>query len=525
MAAKKAKTLQKETKVADTGKEGDEEFLKRLAKMREEASKKASEEISSPYSKEIEEFREKGKQVGKDLEEIEECKRIVEEFKGSPPIMEAVYVNDVAFEHSCKDSNIVKKIELLKKHGFAFLHATKRMSTFPINFKTFGKAYVKRGMQKIPLPGTSKPPVTGDIGMGSRALDPKNFGFRLKDGDILGTERGGYIYDIEDVEQNSENHFNDVFIFPESELRISIRTDTTHPEPEFMEPSKVPDVIKRLSSNTVNTDTIAGTELIRGLFQIHFLRKGRDVNKLIALPHGYPSVEFKSTSAMGIKILEETVAKARKVNPKMAELLEAQYSTAKAETRARSGGICDDMAAFIELNQNGALVLFGTPNVVVHKDIGKETKKIDPRKKITLTRSALYETDCSKSPDPRIDAAIKIPGIIRNYVGLLAAKKECENAPSKGIDKEMDKKTYEEDLQMLKDAEELGSDELIEMMKEKIKLDGMLYRTGASQKEVAVLEEQRKKALEYAEKNIELFKRQIESGLPPYNSPNENDKV
>lgn len=53
----------------------------------------------------------------------------------------------------------------------------------------------------------------------------------------------------------------------------------------------------------------------------------------------------------------------------------------------------------------------------------------------------------------------------------------------------------------------------------------MRLRTGASQKEAAIMEEQRKKMLEYAEKNIELYKRQIESGLPSYNPPSASDKV
>ena len=545
-AKEPAKEPKKETKT-ETNKESDEEFLKRFARMREEASKKASEEISS-YSKEIEEFRATGRQAAKDLEEIEECKKIVKEFEVSPPIIKSVHINGVSFEYSYEDSNVAKKIELLKKHGFSFLSATKGTSTSTVNFKTFGKAYVRRGMQKIPLPESSEPAIVSDsnFGMGGgRALNPKNFDFILKDGDILGTEKDGYVYDIKDVKENLDNWSNRIFIFPESELRISIHTDTTHPEPAFMDPSQVPDAIKRASSATVNTDEIMEVELIRGLFQIGFLRKGKDVNKLLKLPSGYPSVEFKPTSEMGIKILDETLEKARKYSPKVAEIIEAQYSKHKAEVRASSGGRCEDISTFIELNQDGSLVLFNTANVVAHKDIGKEAKKVLfstanvnlrkdiseggwPIKKITLTHDSLYEIDCSKNPDPRVAAAIKISMGLGGYVASLAEKKERENAPSKDIGKkmaEMDKKTYEEDLQMLKDAEEIGDEELIKMMKEKIKVDEMRYRTGASQKEAATIEEQRKKMLEYAEKNIELYKRQIESGLPSYNPPSESDKV
>lgn len=558
MATKKPK---KETRADNVGKESDSEFFKRLAKMGEEASEKASKELNS-YSKEMEEFREKGRGVSKDLEEIEECKRIVEEFKVSPPVMASVNINGVSFGYSCEDSGVTKKIELLKKHRFSFLNATKSTSTFTINFKTFGRTYIKRGLQRIPLPESSEPAIVLDsnLGMGGgTALNPKNFDFMVKDGDILGTERGGYIYDIKDVKENLDDWHNNIFVFPESELRISISTDTTHPGPAFMDPSQVPEAIKRLTSSTVNTDTIMGVELIRGLFQISYLRKREDVNKLLKLPPEYPRIEFKPSSEMGLNILDEISAKA-KGNLQVAKVLASIVSKHKAGVRASSGGVCGDISAFIELNRDGSLVLFNTANVVVHKNIGKEAKKVMfttaninlrkdiseggwPVKKITLTHNSLYETDCSKNPDPRVAAAVKISMGLGSYVTSLAEKKVLDSDIVGSIEKKMDeaidnaanvdKTIYEEGLQRLKIAEELGADEkTIEMLKESTNAYEKRYKAGTGRKErieakeeFDAQKEQIQKNLEYVKKKLDGLKRQIESGLPPYNPPSESDMV
>lgn len=538
----------KKAKAATFGKESDEDFFKRLAKLKEDASKKASKEIGS-YSKELEESRAKGRQIGKDLEEIEECNKIVKEFESSPPIMTSVNINGVSFGYSCEDSKVAKKIEQLKKHGFGFHHATNSTSTTTIEFRTFGKAYVKHGSQKITLPESSVPAIVNDsnLGMGGGvALNPKDVDFVLKDGDVLGTEKGGYIYNIKDVKEHSETYSTGVFIFPESELKISIHTETVHPQPAFMDPSQVPDAIKRTSKSTVITDTLLGVELIKGLFQIHFFRQGRDVNGLIGLPSGYPHIEFKPSSELMANIFDEMTAKAGKGNPAMAKILEAVYSKSKAEMRAKSGGKCEDISTFIELTQDGSIVLFNTANVVVHKDIGKEAKKMMfstanvnlhkdiseggwPIKKITLTRNALYETDCTTNPDPRVAAAVKISMGLGGYVSALATKKEQKGEPfsyyTPMTGDEVYKKMREEDLKSLKLAEDLGAVNAVEMLKEKMKSDekSFVKNYNAEQKEMMDGIENAKKMLEYVEKDMEKFKRQIESvesaGLPPYNPP------
>jgi hypothetical protein len=526
MATKKSK------KQTSTNKESDEEFLKRIMSAKEAATKKVSAEIGS-YS-EVSEFREKGKNIAKDLEEHEECKKIVEEFKISPPIMESVNINGVSFDFSCKNSSVAKKIELLKKHGFPFLHAIKSTSTYPVNFKTYGKAYLKRGAQKIYLPETSKPPIIPDsnIGMGGgRPLDPKNQGIILQDGDVLGTERDGYIYEFVDTKQNMDNHNTDIIIFPDSEMRITIQRETTHPEPEFMVPEKVPLAIKNATSNTVISDSIEGIELIKGIFKISLLRKGKDINKFITLPSKYPQVEFEPASKMIMKQIRQMAENSKKGSPKVAELLMSQISkSASAES-----GVCDDMACFIELNYDGSLVIFGTPNNVVHKGIGKETKRIDPRKKITLTQSALYETDCSKIKDSRVDLIEKKSMAVTSYISMMGENKDFEERIKrfeeslyKPIDKELQKKQIDEDMAMLKTAEELGDDSLISMMKQKIKADEAPPTSIAgtmTKEELDELTANLQKSKEFYRKYKAMFQRDFEATLPAYNAPSENDKI
>jgi len=518
----------KKTKTANINKESDEEFLKRISKMREETTQKVSKEINS-YSKEIEESREKGKQAGKVFEEIEECKKIVEEFKISPPIMTSIHINGISFGYSCEDKTKAKKIEMLKKHGFTFLSAVKSTSTYPINFKAYGKAYLKRGIQKIYLPETSEPPIVADSnrGMGSgRALDPKNQGIILQDGDVLVTERDGYVYNFVDTKQNMDNHNTDIIIFPESELRITIKRETTHPEPAFMVPEKVPPAIRNASSNTVMSDSIEGIELIRGIFKISLLRKGKNINKFITIPSKYPSVEFEATSKLITKTIKQMAEDAGKKDKRIGDILMAQVS----KSRSTNSGICDDMACFIELNSDNSLVIFGTPNNIIHRGTGKETKRIDPRKKITLTSSALYETDCSKIKDPRADIIEKKSMSITGYLGLVLQNQDFEEKInklegdiSKSPDKGAQEKLIEEDRAMLKNAEEIGDDDLINMMKQKLKTDE--HPRVTPQSEIDEQINNLEKSKEYVKKYRSIFKKDFEARLPPYNSPNENDKV
>jgi hypothetical protein len=504
MAAKKSK----ETK------ESDEEFLKGFMQKKEEATRRIKSEMDS-YS-EAGEFREKGKQIGKQLEIVEECKKIIEEFKINPPIYESIVYNGVAFSYICKDSSTLKKIEFLEKNNFGFLRATKTTEYLTINFNTFGKTYIKRGGLKILLPESSKPVIKSgsNMGMGGGvAVDPKNLDFLIKDGDILGTERGGYIYGIKDVTDDSENVTNDIMIFPESEIRIIIRTET-----------KTESGGIKSSSYTTNTNILEKVEFIKGLFKFNFLRKGKDVNGVIALPSNYPRVEFGPASAMAAKYFNQMAVKSEKSNPKIANLLALVASKSTEATMIRSGGKCDDIASFIEL-VDGSVVLFGTPNNIIHAGIGKETKKIDPRKKITLTQSAFYETDCSKDQDPRVEMIMKMPMAVITYNSLLTAKKELEENKSKKVDlAEEDRKIREDDQQMLKNAEDMGDDDMVNMVKQGMKVHEEYIRIGRPN-QMAEVEVEMRKAEQYVSKTLEESKRLIEASLPSYNSPSEKDKV
>lgn len=379
MAAKKAKGPQK-TKAADAGKESDEDFLKRVMGMKDEASKKASEELGS-YSQEIEEFRAKGKQVGKDLEEIEECKKIQKEFEASPPIAISTHIDGKPVDYHYEE-RFQKKIDLLKKHGFGFLCAAHSSNIIIIPFSVpHGRAYVKRGSRKILLP-----PSSADLP------------FALKDGDILCTEHDSDAQ-VTDIYNNETESFS-VTLYPDSELRLSLSEKETHPEPAFMEPARVPEAIKKNSKSTLLTYRLKRVELLKGLFSITRSKQGEDVNGSIQIPSGYPRIRFESFGKLGAHMLETQIQKVAGQRPELKALLERQYRPRINESRSK---VCDSIGGFIELNTDGTIVILTGGNSVVHLASGKATTKIG-KMKITVTQGAIYETDCTKNPDPRVSA-------------------------------------------------------------------------------------------------------------------------
>src|SRR5665647_2250253 len=83
MVTKKTKT---EKKTKSTSVESDVDFLKRITNIKETAMKKASEGLGV-YASEAEEAKTKGREIGKNLAERDECEKIVEEFKKNPPLL------------------------------------------------------------------------------------------------------------------------------------------------------------------------------------------------------------------------------------------------------------------------------------------------------------------------------------------------------------------------------------------------------------------------------------------------------
>ena len=77
---------------------------------------------------------------------------------------------------------------------------------------------------------------------GGTALNPDKI-IMLKDGDIIGTERNSYIYDIQDPVKDNENDSTDIMVYPKSEMRLRVKEKTANPPKMFMDPSQVPEAM------------------------------------------------------------------------------------------------------------------------------------------------------------------------------------------------------------------------------------------------------------------------------------------
>lgn len=541
MVTKKTKT---EKKTKSTSVESDVDFLKRITNIKETAMKKASEGLGV-YASEAEEAKTKGREIGKNLAERDECEKIVKEFKKNPPLLTVRTIGGISVGRFY-DPKIQPQIDMLKKYGFSFLSTQKRTAIQPIIFETFGKAYIKRGSKKVNLPKSSV-----------------DLPFIIRDGDIIGTENKSFVLDLKDENQDEENNYWHVFLFPNSELKISIKETESHPAPAFMVPSQVPDSIKNGSSSTVFEHKIEQIELLSGLFNIKVKKKGRNVNNIVKLTAGFPDIEFHQTGGLANEIIKTEIEKAVKA-------LGAAYLS---KVSGALGGLksfdnkkgSDEINAIIELNKDGSVVIFNTSNRV---SVGgsKLTKKIsgdiNNPVKITAVGGTLYESDGSKNPDPRITAIMKIWMNISQYVYSLNAKTEigmksgekslnieeaekmAEYAKTLG-DKDMEeaakiilqnKKKDEamkkslatrsadkegqrkEASEMLKFAEESGEKELIEVAKAQI--------AAVDAPEIGMNQTQAEsKVLQMAEEILSKVGASFESSLPPYNPPSGGDVV
>jgi len=192
-----------EKKAKITNGESDADFLKRIMSIKETAIKKAGENSSS-YRKEMEEAKAQGAGMGKMLAEREECEKIVEEFKKNPPLVISKSIAGISVEYRIEDK-YKAKVDQLKKYGFSFIQAVHSTSITPLEFTTFGNVYIKRGSRKAFLP-----------------ISSSELPFIIRDGDIIGTEKSAFVLELKDEYQDEENNFWHVFLFPNSELKISI---------------------------------------------------------------------------------------------------------------------------------------------------------------------------------------------------------------------------------------------------------------------------------------------------------------
>lgn len=494
-------------KEVKTGKkqESDQEFLARIAKMQKQSEIDTNAELAKySNSKEVIQFKEEAKKQGTKYKEIEECFKIAKEFESNPPIMISVNVNGKNVKQYYEDKNIEKKAEMLKKNNVSFLKAVHHISTYGITFKTFGKVYVKRGSQKILLPETNE-----------------QADFLLKDGDILVTEKASAISEFREESKESENDTTQIIVYPKSEIKVNISEKTTNPAPAFMVPSQVSESIKRNSKSTVTTQKLLSVELLAGIFSINIERGGKNVNSFIKIASSYPKISFKSSSAMYGKIIEGMLSKMQKENPVVAEMykktsISKDISSAKSKT-------CTQISAYIELCKDGSIVIPTTGNVIVHEGIKKETSKpigtSGKPMKITITRNQLYETDTGVKPDARASRIVGFP--IITYFNLIKSKKELEKSlqdQSKINSKEEAKKIIDEAESMLKDAQEIGDKELIEMAKTRLKTNKE-FASGKMQEISGTEKEMLKKALKTTEQQIEKLQPEVETDFPPYSSP------
>lgn len=572
MATKK---LKKETKADGADKEGDAEFLNRIMKLKDDASKKASEGMNL-YSKEIEESRAGGKFIAKDLEELEECDKIAEEFKKEPPVLISKSIGGISVDYHYEEK-YQKKVDLLKKHGFPFISAVQGTSISPIVFNAFGNAYINRGGKKVILPESST-----------------ELPFIIRDGDIIGTEKRSFVLELKDEMQDEDNDYWHIFIFPNSELKISISEKVSNPEPSYMEPNKVPEAIKKNSTSTVYAYSIKNIELLSGLFNLRIKKKNKDINNLVRFTSGFPEVEFSESGGLTNELVKDAMEKAV---AKLGAPYLSKVAGSLAEIRSKSGKHGgDDLSAFVELNKDGSVVIFATNNRIALRGSGRMTKKISTDMfnpvKIMAVGGALYETDGKTNPDYRVSAIMKMWMAVSSYISSLNAKNEyeykqrgkslsvekaqkmAEYAKTLGdkdmesaakiilankeqgvqveksikelsVDAEMQKR---EALEQLKFAEESGEPELIEVAKAQLKYAQSGVSSAAQLKEVSGMtleefakahaeasehnqvlfvssEEWARMQVEFAERNLAKLRPQVEIELPPYSSPNQSDAV
>jgi hypothetical protein len=513
--------------------------------LKEAASKKANGGLSA-YTKEMEEAKAQGAEMAKEMAEMEECEKIAAEFKKNPPLLTVKTIGGISVERFY-DPKIQPKIDLLKKHSTPFASVTNRTAIMPVIFSVFGQAYVKRGSKKIYLPKSSS-----------------DLPFIIKDGDVVGTESKSFVLSLKNENQDLDNDYWDVFLFPNSELSVSIKEKVSHPAPGFMDPKKVPDIIKKGSSSTVHEYKLEKIELLSGLFNIKVKKKGRDVNNLVRFPSGFTKVIFYPYGSLINEIAKTEMEKAAKA-------LGAQYlSKVSGQTRRLSSlgkqAISEEISAIIELNKDGSLVIFNAGNAVSLAGSKRLTKKISTDMnnpvKITARGGSLYETDGSKNPDPRVTAIMRMWLNISQYVYFIDIKNEIEMKSSgqswkireaektlayaktlndkdmvaaaevilqkrkndeamnqsmamRSVDKEGQKREAEERLKLM---EESGQEELIEVAKAQLKAVEAPSSGADSEK---FDREIRQKAQETLSEIGSFF----EVSLPPYKNPGGGDIV
>lgn len=510
--------------------ESDEDFLKRIQKLQEDTKKMKID--SKKYAKDYEQGKIMGSKHGTTIEELDKCYKIIEQFKINPPILITKHINGVSMSRKY-DDKFKSDIELLKKHHFIFPHITHDTSTFSPHFKVFGRAYVIRSGAKMLLPLDSIPPIiTERNGMGSQALNPNNEGFILKNGDIIITEENSYI-SLSDI-ISTEDYKREIFIFPNSEITINLSEKTTHPEPRFMDPSKVPEILKKKSKNTVISYNIQNFSPIKGIFKVNLIKKNSNANEILKINSKYPDIEFLHSSKTIESILDKEYTKLANV-PNAAQIV-ANYNTQKT----KKPKLCEEISAHIELCDDNSIVIFGTMNAVKHIKTGKiastklptfATKDLVLPGKITVFENRIY-SDQSDYVDPRAKAIMKYGNSIEVYNTMLDTIKEFEmklktskknkskpkkvESVSEIEEKEKRKRELLEEMEYMKKA---GDTEMAEAIKMQIdEIDNPPTQEVIDENVII-------QTIARLNKEINRIKPDINTNFPDYNSPRESDAI
>jgi len=489
--------------------ESDEEFLKRMEEIRKNADNKGKNELKK-YTEEYEEGKKKGKETGKMYTELDECYKLIEEFKKNPPILTTKHVNGVSIKREY-DKKYVEKIKLLKKHHFPFRHIIHDISINSPHFKVYGTAYLIRNGIEIKLPQDSLPPIVMSIhktGMGSQALDSNNEGIILKKNDIIRTETNSCLM-LNDTKNNDE-YKRKIFILPNSEVKINLSSKKSSNETQY------------LKSEIIDYN-ILNFSLVKGLFKIDVVNKNTDVNKVIKINEIYPKIEFLNTSKT-IENITNKIYENMKKDPKMIPFL-SHYKIKS------SNEMCDEISTYIELNEDDSLVIFGTFNPVkynnkiatINLNQINSNDLVSPEK-ITIKEDKIY-SDKSERVDPRVKSIIKYSNSIEIYNSMLESKKEIEeeiknkDVKNKKIVNSADNKDrlkeLEEEMKYMKKVNDEFMVESIKMQIDEIKNPSVNI----------VDEELIIQNLEKLNKEIEKLRPDINSNFPKYNSVSESDLI
>jgi hypothetical protein len=509
-------------------KESNEEFLKRIKKLRDDATSKVKSD-EKKYNEEYEKGKGYGNMMKSTIEEYGLCQKILKEFEKDPPLLITRHVNGVSIKREY-EKKYVDKVKLLKKHLFSFQHATYDISINSPLFKIYGegKAYVLRDGIRKQLPSNSLPPILKRIGMGSQALDSNNEGFILKDNDVIITDENSFV-DLTNIirKSNSIREIN-IKILPNSEIKLKISEKKTEQGITGMDNSERPECIKKKSKRIIIDYNISHVYLNKGITKVNVFEEDVNVSKFIRINENYPQIEFLRPVNV-IETVTKNVYEKMSKDPKMQPFL-SNYKNKNIKT------ICDSISGIFELNEDNSLVVFGTTNPIKYNgkiatikfNLNQKDVELVTQGKITIKNESIY-SDKSDNVDPRVKAITKYVNSLTGYYSNLNSIKELEENLKKNKtpikikqipteEKEERKKELMEELEYMKKVKDEMGIEAIKMQLEE--LENPIGNTVGTFDETPTLQ-----MIKVLKKDLGEKKKYITPIFPPYNSVRESDII